>query len=305
MLQWVDRSRGIHFMRMAALGAWIVFAMGAFATAFASAADPADAAALRARYAELRTRLEASPFGRPLHVDSRELGAQLEGEVHAVVDQPFGSVRSALSDPVNWCRVLTLPFNVLRCDSHGDLVRIHVGRKPTTPVEDATVIELRFRVVAREADFLKVSLSAPSGPAGTRDYRIAFSALPVEGNRTLVHLSYGYANGTLSRLALQAYLATSGAHKVGFSTHGMDPQGRPALVGGMRGLTERNTMRYFLAIEAFLASLDAPPEQRLRARLEHWFDATERYPRQLREMTRAEYLELKTRAAARDHIASN
>jgi hypothetical protein len=84
---------------------------------------------------------------------------------------------------------------------------------------------------------------------------------------------------------MQTYLATSGAAKVGFSR---DEGGQ--LVGGMRGVLERNTMRYFLAIDAFLDTADLPRDVREERRMAAWFDATERYPRQLHEMSRSDYL---------------
>jgi hypothetical protein len=64
-------------------------------------------------------------------------------------------------------------------------------------------------------------------------------------------------------------------------------------VGGMRGVVERNTMRYYLAIESYLASLQAPPRQHLEQRLGAWFDATEEYPCQLHELDPDEYLSMK------------
>jgi hypothetical protein len=88
-------------------------------------------------------------------------------------------------------------------------------------------------------------------------------------------------------MAMQTYLSTSGADKVGFTSE------NGKLVGGSRGIMERNTMRYFLAIEAYLDALAQPQDKRKRARLEKWFAATERYAKQLREMSRDEYLALK------------
>jgi hypothetical protein len=52
-------------------------------------------------------------------------------------------------------------------------------------------------------------------------------------------------------------------------------------------------MRYYLAIDAYLDSLKAPPAQQLENRLQAWFDATERYPRQLHEVERDAYLSMK------------
>jgi hypothetical protein len=52
-------------------------------------------------------------------------------------------------------------------------------------------------------------------------------------------------------------------------------------------------MRYYLAIEAFLGSLSAPPQAQLEKRLRDWYAAAERYPRQLHEIGQAQYLEMK------------
>jgi hypothetical protein len=61
----------------------------------------------------------------------------------------------------------------------------------------------------------------------------------------------------------------------------------------MRGVAERNTMRYYLAIDAYLDSIALPAPQQLEKRLQAWFDATEKYPRQLREVDREAYLRMK------------
>jgi hypothetical protein len=72
----------------------------------------------------------------------------------------------------------------------------------------------------------------------------------------------------------------------------------------MRGVMERNTMRYALAIEAYLNSLAAPPTGRLETRLNEWFTLSEKYPRQLHEMERGEYLALKQKEAQRARVQS-
>jgi len=60
-------------------------------------------------------------------------------------------------------------------------------------------------------------------------------------------------------------------------------------------VVERNTMRYYLAIDAYLGALSAPPAQQFEQRLESWFASTEQYPRQLHEVDRAAYLDMKRR----------
>jgi hypothetical protein len=95
------------------------------------------------------------------------------------------------------------------------------------------------------------------------------------------------------RLAMKTYLATIGSGKVGFTQTGRQPNGEPEHIGGMRGVVERNTMRYYLAIDAYLGALAAPPRQQLQTRLNGWFSATEQYPRQLREVDRTAYFDMK------------
>nr|AUN35543.1 NAD/FAD-utilizing enzyme apparently involved in cell division [uncultured bacterium] len=191
-----------------------------------------------------------------------------------------------------------LPFNVKHCTSQGDRdgakLSIFVGRKNDTPLASAYRLDFDYRVVSRADDYLQIVLTCGNGPLGTRDYRIVLELTPIEGNRTFLHLAYAYGYGTMSKVAMQAYLSTLGASKVGFTMEGED------LVHGMRGVMERNTMRYYLAVEAYLASVGTPQDARTSKRLNDWFSAQSRYPRQLGEdVSRAEYLAMKQKEYAR------
>src|SRR5205085_12651202 len=112
-------------------------------------------------------------------------------------------------------------------------------------------------------------------------------------------LSYSYSYGVIARIAMQVYLATIGSGKGGFTVVGKEPGSQPRYVGAMRGVTERNTMRYYLAVEAYLGALSVPKRERTEKSLRDWFDAIERYPRQLHEMQRDDYLAMKRREYAR------
>jgi hypothetical protein len=257
----------------------------------------ADAGALRAKHTELRDELRNNNFQRALHIDSAEIGDALKGDVYAVLDHPFALVSKALKEPAGWCDVLLLPFNTKYCrpmnGSEGSMLHVRIGRKYNQPVEKAHRLDFTWQPVASTADYLETRLNAAHGPVGTRDYRIVMSAVPLDGGRTFMHLSYSYGFGVAGRLAMQAYLATAGASKIGFTVSGRDGSGRPIYIGGMRGAIERNAMRYYLAIDAHVASLRVPPEQQLDNRIEAWFAATERYARQLHEMDRATYVAMK------------
>jgi len=178
------------------------------------------------------------------------------------------------------------------------MVRVYIGKKFDEPVSQAHKIEFAYRVEAQSQDYFRLSLDAANGPFGTRDYRIVLEAVPLDPGRTFMHLSYAYSYGASAKMAMQAYLRTVGGQKVGFSAEGQRPDGRPALVSGLRGALERNVMRYYLAIDAYLTALSAPPDERLEERLREWFDSTERYALQLHELDQDEYLQMKRRECA-------
>ena len=108
-----------------------------------------------------------------------------------------------------------------------------------------------------------------------------------------MHLTYSYGFGISSRLATKTYLSTMARDKVGFTITGKQADGSPRYVDGVRGVIERNTMRYYLAIDAYLGGLSAPPVQQFEKRLKLVIDATEEYPLQLHEIDRNAYLQMK------------
>ncbi|MDB5871643.1 MAG: Signal peptide protein-like protein [Ramlibacter sp.] len=276
---------------MLKLGLALLLGLGAIG---AMADEPA---ALKAKYGELRDELRSNNFHQPLHIDSTQTGDNLRGDVYAVLEHSFAEFSAAMKDPQDWCDILILPFNTKYCHAvdgnGGPKLVVRIGRKADQPIQDAFRLDFTLRPTAAAQDYFESRLEAKSGPLGTRDYRIVVSAVPIDGGRTFMHLSYSYGYGAAGRFAMQAYLSTVGADKVGFSTTGKEANGQPAYIGGVRGAIERNAMRYFLAIDAHMASLSVPVDQRLEKRIQTWFAATERYPRQLREMDRSTYLAMK------------
>jgi hypothetical protein len=262
-----------------------------------------DAQALRARHAALRAELADNPFGRPLYVESSENAGQHKGAIYAVIEQPFKRVGTALRRAAQWCDVLILQPNVKNCEAAsnggGEALSLFVARKPADPPDDAYRADFSYEVPVASADYLQVALSSPEGPFGTTDYRIRFEAAPLDPNRTFLHLAYSYTLRTAARMGMSVYLSTTGRDKVGFSVASRTPDGRPVYVGGVRGVVERNTMRYYLAVEAYLGTLDVPVAERMEKRLRAFYAALERYPRQLHELELAEYLEIKRQDASR------
>ena len=250
-------------------------------------------ASLLERYASVAGRLHHNTFQRPLALDSSESSNGLKGDIYALIDHPFSRVGAELDGPEQWCDVLILHINTKSCRAatgeNGTALSVHVGKKTPQPLKDAYPLELSYRVEGATPTYLAVRLHAEDGPLSTSNYRIVLQAMPVGKTQTFLHLAYSYEYGAVGKLAMKTYLATIGSNKVGFTP----ADTRQGHIGGMRGVAERNTMRYYLAIDAYLGALALPPRVQPKARLQRWFAATEQYPRQLRELSRADYLDMK------------
>ncbi|MEE2976478.1 MAG: hypothetical protein VYB88_03315 [Pseudomonadota bacterium] len=301
-----------HTARRGWLAALVV-AAGLCLSLSVHAAD--NAQALRDKYQTVAPQLADNVFHRPLVLESTEAPERLKSDIYSVLDYPFATVKSALGDPEhgasNWCDVLILHLNIKYCHAtqgtDGSVLNVNLGRKVEDSLSSSYRLEFGYHPVASSADYFRVELSAASGPLSTRDYHIMLEAIPAPGagNHTFLHLTYAYGYGTAGRLAMRTYLATVGSGKVGFTkTAESSSGGEPEYVGGVRGLLERNTMRYYLAIDAYLKSLSAPPDKRLQQRLNAWFTATEQYPRQLHEVERQDYLQMKHHEVERQQQAA-
>jgi hypothetical protein len=266
-----------------------------------------DAATLRARHDALREQLADNPFGRPLYLDSSQSGGDWKGEVSAAVEHPFSTVARALGSADHWCEILILQTNIKYCEASQEAgtasLSVYITRGNDDPLESAYRTDFRFKVIAARDDYFHLALSSPDGPLGTRNYRIELEAVPLGGEVSFIHLSYSYSFGLAARLATRIYLATTARDKVGFSVVAHRADGSPVYVDGMRGMIERNTMRYYLAIEAYLGSFALPPAVRQEKSLRDWHAGLERHPRQLLDIPREDYLEMKRREVRRQPAA--
>ena len=260
-----------------------------------ASATPPGASALIEKHAAIVGQLTQNQFARPLVIDSFQSSNAVSGSAYAVLDSPFSAVSSAFKNPNRWCEVMILHINTKFCRANSDtspaMLRVNIGKKTPQELKDAFALEFAMRVASATPNYLAVQVNADNGPLGTNNYRIELQAVPLPDGKTFMHLRYSYGFGMVARMAMQAYLSTVATDKVGFTA--LNTGQKTAYVGGMRGTVERNTMRYYLAIEAYLASLGKPQPQQFNARLEHWFDATEQYPLQLHEVDKSSYLAMK------------
>lgn len=252
-----------------------------------SYAQESSAKALKDKYGSLEKQLNNNVFKKSLHLESQETSSSLKGEAYALIDHPFKTVGPALGDIGNWCDILLLHINTKYCGTKKDALDLRIGKKHDQPLEDAYQLDFVYQVVQQTPDYLSVKLNADKGPLNTHDYQITLEAIPLNKEQTFLHITYAYGFGMTSKAMMQTYLKTIGRNKVGFT------KVNDQYVGGMRGVVERNTMRYYLAIEAFLDAMKEKPDQQFEKRIANWYAATEHYPKQLRETDKNSYLEMK------------
>lgn len=266
-------------------------------TVFVSPAMAASAETLLVKYASLTEQLRQNQFKRPLVLDSAETANGMKGDIYAIVDYPFDAVNVGLNNPDHWCDVMLLHVNTKYCHAVvapiGTTLIVNVGRKTPEELADASRVEFKYIVAAKTAEYLEIMINAKDGPMGSSDYNIQLEAVALPNAKTFVHLTYSYTVNGVGRLAMQTYLKTIGRGKVGFTVIGQGGDGQPDYIGGVRGVVERNTMRYYLAIDAYLGASSAVPDKQFENRLDSWFSAVEQYPRQLHEVDREEYFEMK------------
>jgi hypothetical protein len=276
-----------HFIHLLAALAVSALVAASGASAQVPETGSASAAALLEKHTELTPKLAQNAYHRPIFLESSETAEHASSTVYAVLDAPFGAVSATFKQPSHWCDILILHLNTKYCHASPALLTVNIGQKTPQRLVETSVLAFSYRVTDAAADHLAVQLHADTGPLNTRNYRMELEIAPLAQGKTFLSLRYSYDYGLPGRMAMQAYLATTGRGKVGFTP---TPEG---YIGGIRGIIERNTMRYYLAIEAYLAALRLPPEQQSAARLRHWFDASEAYPRQLHELDKASYLAMK------------
>ncbi|WP_111655366.1 hypothetical protein [Isoalcanivorax indicus] len=247
--------------------------------------------------------IRQADFAEPIYVESREDNNQVQGGIYVLIDTPFKTLREKLADKRSWCEIIFLHFNIKACvlDMKSDPTRVSIysGRLYYQSPEEATRNDYVFEAFSFRDNYLNTVLHGPDGPFGTRDYRIVIQAVPVDEHTTLAHVSYSLHYNMVTRVAQRVYFASAGRHRIGFSREGTDN----TPVRGVRGMVERNTMRFYLALEAFLG---APEPNQRDERLERWHTLTLQYPDQLKELDLETYLDYKSKERAhQDNLQKN
>lgn len=248
-------------------------------------------------YRKIGIKLINSDFCIPLYLESRDANNSLRGDIYGTLAYPLEHLRQVLCKPVAWCDIASLHLNIKACTwkrlSDSWLLTFYSGRKFYQPPEDTYQLEFAYRIIEQQSDYLKISLTAGRGPLNTRDYRIVLEGVCLDADNTFLHFSYTYRYGSLARLAMKGYFATLGHGKYGFTVVNTDSRGNPVYVKDARGAIERNAVRYYFAIQAYMDSLICPKEKRFEKRVSIWYDLTDQHHQQLFEMSKEDYLAYK------------
>lgn len=257
----------------------------------------ADKNSLLAIYTQLKPTLYNNPYGIPVYISSSDENNTMTGNIYGILNYPFNQLSGAVRPAANWCDIAPQHLNIKACTFNVADNQCHLtfysGRKFYEKADDVYQLTYLFKLAKQKTDYIHIQLSADEGPAGTSDYRLNIKAIPLDSKRSFIHFSYAYQYNFLTSMGMSTYLATLGRGKTGFSILGKDTQNKPVYISGVRGIIERNSVRYYLAIKSFLETMQLSPEKRFSARISRWFDLTEQYQQQLYEMDKKEYLKYK------------
>ena len=249
------------------------------------------------KYHKIEKELEKSSLAIPFYVESSVSKNASHVDIYGTIKYPFDIVENELQLPTNWCDII-LPHSNVRAFTYKKvndtwLLTLYNVRKFKDPLKKAYQMNFEYRVIAQQPGFFAISLAARKGPFRTKDHQFGLEAIPLDEDRTFIHLRYSYRCSRFGYLLMKSYFSISGAGRIGFSVIGTDSDGNPVYVGGLRGAIEGNVLRYYLTILAYVDTLMIPVEQRFEERMNQWYDLTARYKKQLFEIEKEEYLTYK------------
>ncbi len=140
----------------------LVCAGGSMVHVESACATPATV--LRAKFTELRDKLENNQFEKPLYLDSSENAGESKGNLYALIQKPFPMVQSALKEPAHWCDILILHLNTKYCRASAEgawtVLKVNIGKKSEQSIAQSYRMEFSYRVIAATPDHLAVVLDA-------------------------------------------------------------------------------------------------------------------------------------------------
>ena len=209
----------------------------------------------------------------------------------------FSDVTDVLAKPASYCNFLPLMFNVKSCVitelNPVTRMKFYVAGKHYSPPITSYRIHALFRLVDRTPEKIRIRLESDEDSLGKSGYDVDLMAIPLDG-QTLLYLKSRYAPGRITRMATYTYIKVFARDKPGF-TEIQEPGGEKKLITGFPAVIERSTVRAYFALKAYMLNIHLPPAKRFDACLNTWYDLNQPYKKQLYELGRDQYLQIKRR----------
>ncbi len=262
-------------------------------------ADPSDSGRqqLMEKYEQIERDRHYHSFGFLVESSVNKNGCDVE--LYGTTQHPFSRLSDELRSPDNLCHILLLHPNVRGCAyqkiNGASVLTVHQVNKFDRPLKDAYIIKYKYQVIAQDSQLLSLLLSADRGPFQTKDHQFSLKAIPLGKDTTLIKIGYSFRYGPGSYLLIKSYFAVWGNRMIGFSKPARQSGPGNVYVRGLRGATERNIVRYYLAIIAYMDTVNDQEDQRFQDRINRWYDLTTRYKKQLYFADKDRYVALKRR----------
>ena len=249
------------------------------------------------KYHKIEKELEKSSLTIPFYLESSVSINASHVDIYGTIEYPFNIVGNELQFPTNWCGIV-LPHSYVKACTYKKvndtwLLILYNVKQFQDPIKKAYQMNFEYHVIAQEPGFISISLAAREGFFMTKDHQFGLEAIPLDQDRTFIHLRYSYRYSSLAYFLIKSYVSIFGGGRIGFSVIGTDSDGNPVYVSGLRGAIEGGVLRYYLTILAYMDTLKIPVDQRFEKRISQWYDLTARYKRQLFEMEKEAYLTYK------------
>lgn len=270
-----------------------------------SVANPLNPAAmtLQNKLIEIQPTLQNNLLGFPVYVTSSVKNSLGIGDIYGIFDLDFTTLHHFFAEPTRWCNALILHIYIKSCVLHNPayvkhqeaaLFNVYLGTKDYAKPDDVFRFQYQLKQHDISDEYVKIVLSAEDGPIDTNNYVIIFEAMPISPTQSLIHFRYEANYGFFARSAVSVYLATVGRRHVGFSTIDTNAEAQPIFIKGLRGVIERNAMRYVISVVSYLQADNTDPNQWLESSLKRWYHYSEIFRAQLHDASLSRLLTIKT-----------